>query len=183
MRWLYAIWLMMWLAVLHGQPAHVLQSGREQFGQTQFSGQGNGSKALRPRALIESPDQHVILSDLISKEPLALAVRQGDSQFFAVAKWVYFLILNAEELGVSSANVDQMATSTNPEIRRLLGREGDFGKGLGLDNDWALRVIKAVGNYGEVFDRNVGAGSRIRMDRGLNRLWNAGGLMYAPPIT
>jgi general L-amino acid transport system substrate-binding protein len=129
-----------------------------------------------------NPEDHLVLPEIISKEPLGPAVRQGDSQWFTIVKWVHFALLNAEELGVTQANVDSMAASTNPEIKRLLGKEGDFGKGIGLDNDWAAKLIKAVGNYGEVFDRNVGAGSRLNIDRGLNKLWNKGGLQYAPPI-
>jgi general L-amino acid transport system substrate-binding protein len=109
-------------------------------------------------------------------------VRQGDSQWFTIVKWVHFALLNAEELGVTQANAEQMLNSPNPEIKRLLGKDGDFGKGIGLENDWALKIIKAVGNYGEIFERNVGAGSRLKIDRGLNRLWNKGGLQYAPPI-
>jgi general L-amino acid transport system substrate-binding protein len=131
---------------------------------------------------LPKPDEHVILPEIISKEPLGPVVRQGDPHWFTLVKWVHFALLNAEEAGVTQANVGQMLNSANPDIKRLLGREGDFGKGLGLDNDWAVRIIKAVGNYGEIFDRNVGAGSRLKIDRGLNRLWTDGGLHYAPPI-
>jgi general L-amino acid transport system substrate-binding protein len=134
------------------------------------------------RLKLKSPDDHLVLADVISKEPLAPVVRQGDSQWFTIVKWTYFALLNTEELGVTKANVDQMAASTNPEIKRLLGKEGDFGKGIGLDNDWVVKIVKAVGNYGEIFDRNVGKDSRLKFDRGLNRLWTQGGLMYAPPI-
>jgi len=129
-----------------------------------------------------NPEDHVVLPEIISKEPLGPSVRQGDSQWFTIVKWVHFALLNAEELGVTQANVAQMAASTNPEIKRLLGKDGDFGKGIGLDNDWAFNIIKAVGNYGEIFERNVGTGSRLKIARGLNRLWNQGGLQYAPPI-
>jgi general L-amino acid transport system substrate-binding protein len=128
------------------------------------------------------PDDHVVLPEIISKEPLGPSVRQGDSQWFSIVKWVHYALLDAEELGVTKANVDQMAGSTNPDVKRLLGKEGDFGKGIGLDNDWAVKIIKAVGNYGEVFDRNVGSGSRLNIDRGLNKLWNKGGLQYAAPV-
>jgi general L-amino acid transport system substrate-binding protein len=134
------------------------------------------------RLQLANPDDHVVLPDIISKEPLGPVVRQGDSQWFTIARWVHFAMLNAEELGVSQGSVDQMLTSTNPEVKRLLGKEGDFGKGLGLDNDWAYRMIKQVGNYGESFDRNVGSGSRLKIDRGLNQLWTKGGLQYGPPI-
>jgi general L-amino acid transport system substrate-binding protein len=128
------------------------------------------------------PDDHVVLPEIISKEPLGPSVRQGDSQWLTLVKWVHYALLNAEELGVTKANVDQMASSANPEIKRFVGKEGDFGKSIGLDNDWAAKIVKAVGNYGELFDRNVGSGSRLNIDRGLNKLWNKGGVQYAPPI-
>jgi general L-amino acid transport system substrate-binding protein len=128
------------------------------------------------------PDDHVVLPEIISKEPLGPTVRQGDSQWLTIVKWVHNALLNAEELGVTKANVDQMLNSPNPDIKRLVGKEGDFGKGIGLDNDWAVKIIKAVGNYGEVFERNVGKGSRLNIDRGLNNQWNKGGIQYAPPI-
>lgn len=127
-------------------------------------------------------DDHVILPDIISKEPLGPAVRQGDAGWGNVARWVYFAMINAEDLGVTSKNVDEMLTSSNPDIKRLLGKEGEFGKGIGLDNDWAYQIIKLVGNYGEIYDRTVGSGSRLNIDRGLNRLWSKGGLQFAPPI-
>ena len=128
------------------------------------------------------PKDHVILSEIISKEPLGPAVRQDDVQWFTIVKWVHFALLNAEELGVTQANVEQMTASNNPSIRRLLGVEGEFGKGLGLETDFVTKVLKAVGNYGEIFERNLGTGSRLRIDRGFNKLWNQGGLQYAPPI-
>ena len=134
------------------------------------------------RLKLKAPDEHVVLPEIISKEPLGPSVRQGDSQWFTIVKWVHYAMLNAEELGVTQANVDEMLNSPNPEIKRLLGKEGDFGKGIGLDNDWVVKIIKAVGNYGESFERNVGSGSRLKIDRGLNKLWNAGGLQYAPPV-
>jgi general L-amino acid transport system substrate-binding protein len=134
------------------------------------------------RLQMANPDEHVVLPDIISKEPLGPLVRQDDFQWFTIVKWVHFALLNAEEAGVTQANVDQMRDSTVPDIRRLLGKEGDFGKGLGLENDWAYRIVKQVGNYGEIFERNVGAGSRLKIDRGLNRLWTKGGLQYAPPM-
>jgi general L-amino acid transport system substrate-binding protein len=128
------------------------------------------------------PNDHVVLPEIISKEPLGPSVRQGDSKWFTIVKWVHFALLNAEELGVTHANVDQMADSADPDIRRLLGKDADFGKGLGLDNDFAVKIIKAVGNYGEIFERNVGSGSRLKIARGLNNLWTKGGLQYAPPV-
>ena len=134
------------------------------------------------RLQLKAPDESVVLPDIISKEPLGAAVKQGDSQWFTIAKWVHFAMLNAEELGVTQANVDEMKASANPEIRRLLGVDGDFGKDMGLNNDWAYQIIKQVGNYGESFERNVGSGSRLKIARGFNRLWNQGGLQYAPPV-
>jgi general L-amino acid transport system substrate-binding protein len=125
---------------------------------------------------------HVILPEVISKEPLAPAVRHGDDQWYDIVKWVHFALLSAEELGVTKANVDEQLKSTNPDVRRLLGTEGKHGEALGLTNDWALRVIKHVGNYGEGYERNVGKGSRLQIERGLNNLWSKGGLQYAPPI-
>ena len=128
------------------------------------------------------PEDHIVLPEIISKEPLGPSVRQGDSQWLTIVKWVHFTLLNAEELGVTQANVEQMAaSSSNPDVKRLLGKDGDLGKGIGLDNDFAVKIIKAVGNYGEIYDRNVGANSRLKIARGLNNLWNKGGLQYAPP--
>jgi general L-amino acid transport system substrate-binding protein len=134
------------------------------------------------RLQLPNPDDHVVLPDIISKEPLGPVVRQADRQWFTIIKWVHFALLNAEELGVTRTNADRMLGSDNPDIKRLLGKEGDYGKALGLDNDWAYKAIKQVGNYAEIFDRNVGTGSRIKIDRGLNRLWKDGGLQYAPPV-
>lgn len=134
------------------------------------------------RLKMKNPDDHMALPDVISKEPLSLAVRQGDDRWFNIVKWVHFALVNAEELGVSQVNVDEMRQSKSPEIRRLLGVEGSFGKALGLDEDWAYRAIKQVGNYGEIYRRNLGADSKVKIDRQLNRLWNDGGLLYAPPI-
>ncbi len=134
------------------------------------------------RLRLINPDEHVILPQVISKEPLGPAVRQGDDQWFNLVKWTHFVMLNAEELGVTRANVDERLKSPNPEIRRLLGVEGDFGRSMGLTADWGYRIIKHVGNYGEVYNRNVGDGSRLRIPRGLNNLWNKGGLQYGPPI-
>lgn len=134
------------------------------------------------RLRMKTPDENIVLPEIISKEPLGPSVRQGDSQWFTLMKWTHYAMLNAEELGVTQKNVDEMMNSANPEIKRLLGKEGDFGKGLGVDNDWVAKIVKAVGNYGEAYERNVGTGSRLKIDRGLNKLWNQGGLQYAPPI-
>ncbi len=130
----------------------------------------------------KNPAEHLILPELISKEPLGPAVRRGDDEFFAIAKWVVYAMIEAEEYGISSANVDQMKTSTDPVVQRILGTSEDTGKLLGLDKDWAYRAIKAVGNYGEVFERNVGPKSALGLPRGVNNLWNKGGIMYAPPV-
>jgi general L-amino acid transport system substrate-binding protein len=134
------------------------------------------------RLLMTNPDEHIVLPQIISKEPLGPVVRQADDQWFNIVKWVHFALLNAEELGISKANVTAMADSEDQDVRRLLGLDGAFGVGIGLDNAWAANVIKAVGNYGEIFDRNVGAGSKLGFARGLNALWVNGGLQYAPPI-
>jgi general L-amino acid transport system substrate-binding protein len=134
------------------------------------------------RLTLTNPDDHVVLPEIISKEPLGPVVRQGDDQWFNVVKWVHFALLNAEELGVTQANVDEMKAGENQDIRRLLGADGTFGEAIGLTNDWAANLIKAVGNYGEIFDRNVGAGSKLGIARGLNALWSKGGIQYAPPV-
>ena len=129
-----------------------------------------------------NPDDHVILPDLISKEPLGPSVRRGDDEFFAIVKWVVYALIEAEEYGITQANVDQMKSSADPVVQRILGTSEDTGKLLGLDKEWAYRAIKAVGNYGEMFERNVGPKSTLKLPRGLNNQWNKGGLMYAPPV-
>ncbi len=130
-----------------------------------------------------NPDDHVILPDLISKEPLGPSVRRGDDELFAIVKWVVFALIEAEEYGITQGNVDQLkADSKDPVVQRILGTSEDTGKLLGLDKDWAYRAIKAVGNYGEMFERNVGPKSALKLPRGVNNLWNKGGLMYAPPV-
>jgi general L-amino acid transport system substrate-binding protein len=134
------------------------------------------------RLKLTDPGEHKVLPEIISKEPLGPVVRQGDDQWFNIVKWVHFATVNAEELGVTMANVDEMTGSDNPSIKRMLGSEGDFGAPIGLEADWAVKVIKAVGNYGEIFDRNVGPDTPLGIARGVNALWSKGGLMYAPPI-
>jgi general L-amino acid transport system substrate-binding protein len=134
------------------------------------------------RLKFANPEDSIVLPEIISKEPLGPVVRQGDDQWFNIVKWVHFALLNAEELGVTQANVDQMMTSPNQDVKRLLGVDGTFGEGIGLTNDWAAKAIKAVGNYGEIFEKNVGSGSPLKIARGLNKLWKDGGLQYAPPI-
>lgn len=141
------------------------------------------SSALAAERLnLEDPSAHVILPEIISKEPLGPSVRQGDDGWFNIARWVYFLLLNAEELGVTQANVDDMLASENPNIKRLLGVEGTFGEMLGLSNDWGYRIISKLGNYGEMYARHVGPETEIGLERGVNALWTQGGIQYAPPI-
>ena len=135
------------------------------------------------RIKLRKPDDHKILPEIISKEPLGPVVRQGDDEWFNIVRWTLFAMINAEELGVSSKNVEHLRKSSrNPEIRRLLGREGRMGANLKLSAEWAYNVVRKVGNYGEIFARNVGPGTPLNIERGINALWNRGGLMYAPPI-
>jgi general L-amino acid transport system substrate-binding protein len=145
-----------------------------------FTTDSSGLYAERQKLV--NPDEHIVLPEIISKEPLAPAVRKGDDKWFDLVRWTHFAMLTAEELGITSKNVDEKLKSDNPEVKRLLGTEGDFGKQLGLSNAWAYQIIKLVGNYGETFDRNVGEGSKLKIKRGLNALWSKGGLQYAPPI-
>jgi general L-amino acid transport system substrate-binding protein len=134
------------------------------------------------RSALPRPEEHMVLPDIISKEPLAPAVRHGDDQWFDIVRWTIYALIEAEELGVTQANVDEMLRSERPEIRRLLGVSGDHGPFMGLDRRWAYNAIKAVGNYGEIFERHLGRGSPIGLQRGVNDLWTRGGLMYAMPI-
>jgi len=134
------------------------------------------------RNKLKNPDDHVILPEIISKEPLGPAVRQGDDAWADIARWVLNAWLEAEELGLTQASIDQAKASPNPNIRRLVGVEGDFGKMLGLDPEWAMRIVKQVGNYGESFERNLGASTRLKIVRGQNRLWKDGGLQYPLPL-
>jgi len=141
------------------------------------------SQLYAQRIKLAAPDDYVVLPEVISKEPLGPAVRQGDEEWFDIARWTLFAMLNAEELGIDSKNVEEQAKSTkNPDVARLLGAEGDYGKDLKLPKDWAVQIVKQVGNYGEIFDRNVGDGSELKIKRGLNAQWNKGGLQYAPPV-
>ena len=134
------------------------------------------------RIKLENPENAVILPEVISKEPLGPVVRQGDDAWLNIVKWTLFAMINAEENGVTMANVDQMLKSKSPDVLRLLGVEGIKGKGLGLTDDWAYQIVKQVGNYGEAFERNIGQDSPLKIDRGLNALWNQGGILYAPPF-
>ncbi|MCE8026099.1 MULTISPECIES: amino acid ABC transporter substrate-binding protein [Halomonadaceae] len=134
------------------------------------------------RIQLSDPDSAVVLSDVISKEPLGPVVRQGDDQWFNIVKWSLFAMLNAEELGVTSENADEMRDSSNPDIARLLGQDGNYGEGMGLDANWAYNIVSQVGNYAESFERNVGMDSPLQIERGANALWTDGGFQYAPPI-
>ena len=145
-----------------------------------FTTDSSGLYAYRLK--MANPAEHVVLPEIISKEPLGPMVRHGDDQWFDLVKWVLFAMIDAEELGVTQRNVDEMAKSDKPELKRVLGTDGSFGEQLGLTKDWVIRIVKAVGNYGETFDRNVGNGSPLGIARGLNQLWNKGGIQYAPPI-
>jgi general L-amino acid transport system substrate-binding protein len=140
------------------------------------------SQLYAERLALKMPEDHVILPDVISKEPLGPVVRQGDEQWANIVKWTAFALINAEELGVSSKSIDQAIRSDKPAVRRLAGTEGSFGEQAGLTKDWAVRIIRSVGNYGEVFERNVGVESKLGIPRGLNQLWTNGGIVYAPPI-
>jgi general L-amino acid transport system substrate-binding protein len=134
------------------------------------------------RLNLSKPNDHMILPDVISKEPLAPVVRQRDDDWMMIVKWTLYAMINAEELGVSSKNIDEALQSKKPDVMRLVGNEGTFGPDLGLPKDWAVRIIRHVGNYGEMYDRNIGAESKLHIPRGLNQLWNNGGIQYAPPI-
>ena len=134
------------------------------------------------RSGFQNPDEHVILPEIISKEPHAPVVRHGDDQWFDIVRWTFFALLIAEERGITQSNIDSFLATEDPELRRLLGLVGDHGALMGLDNRWAYRAIKAVGNYGEIFERNLGMASQVKLQRGLNAQWNKGGLMYAPPL-
>jgi len=134
------------------------------------------------RVVLSNPDEHVVLPEIISKEPLGPLVRHGDNQWGDIARWTLNAMVSAEELGVTAANVEEMKNSNNPEIRRLLGTEGDLGAMIGLDNEWAARAIAAVGNYAESYDRNIGPNTPLGLARGVNALWNKGGILYSPPF-
>jgi general L-amino acid transport system substrate-binding protein len=141
------------------------------------------SQLYAERLKLATPADHVVLPEVISKEPLGPMVRHGDDQWFDIVKWVLYAMVDAEELGITQKNVDDMSKSPDkPELKRVFGADGNLGESLGLTKDWVIRIVKAVGNYGESFDRNVGAGSKLGIARGLNQLWNKGGIQYAPPI-
>ncbi|WP_162062923.1 amino acid ABC transporter substrate-binding protein [Vibrio taketomensis] len=140
----------------------------------------SGLYALRLN--LADPSSAVVLPEIISKEPLGPVVRQGDDKWFNIAKWTLFTMINAEEYGIDSKNVDEMVKSSDPNVKRILGVDGPKGKSLGIADDWGYQIVKQVGNYGESFERTVGEGSPLEISRGVNALWNEGGFMYAPPI-
>lgn len=140
------------------------------------------SQLYAEKLKLSNANDHVILPEIISKEPLGPVVRHGDDQWFDLVKWTHFAMINAEELGVSSKTVDEAVKSDKPDIKRLVGTEGNYGEQLGVTKDWVVRIVKHVGNYGEVFERTVGSGSKLGIARGLNNLWTKGGIQYAPPI-
>jgi general L-amino acid transport system substrate-binding protein len=140
------------------------------------------SQLYAEKLKLSNANDHVVLPEIISKEPLGPVVRHGDDQWFDIVKWVHFAMINAEELGVSQKTLDEALKSPLPEIRRLVGTEGAYGEQLGLTKDWVVRIVKHVGNYGESFERNLGSGSKLGISRGINRLWTKGGIQYAPPV-
>ena len=152
-------------------------SGRCDVYTTDASGMASIRSTLAP-----NPDDYIILPELISKEPLGPAVRHGDDEFFDIVKWTVYATVEAEEKGINSGNVDEMLKSPDPTVQRLLGSNPGMGQALGLDEKWAYNVIKTVGNYGEIFERNVGVKTPLKLERGPNALWTNGGLMYAPPV-
>lgn len=134
------------------------------------------------RLRAKNPNDYVILPDTISKEPLAMAVRRGDDEWFQIVRWSFYTMLEAEELGITKGNADSMKKSSNPNVRRLLGLDEDMGKMIGLDKNWSYRIVKQVGNYGESFEANLGPKTPLGLSRGINRLWTKGGLLMAPPM-
>jgi general L-amino acid transport system substrate-binding protein len=140
------------------------------------------SQLYAERLKVANPAEHVVLPEVISKEPLGPMVRHGDDQWFDIVKWTLYGMVGAEELGMTQKNVDEMVKSDKPEVKRAVGTDGNLGEQLGLTKDWLVRIVKATGNYGESFERNVGSGSKLGIARGLNNLWSKGGIQYAPPI-
>jgi len=157
--------------------------GREAYNAGRCDAYSTDSSQLASIAtLMKDPDNQQVLPDIISKEPLGPAVRQGDDQWYQIVKWTLNALIEAEEQGITQANVDEKLASESPATKRLLGTVGDYGKFMALDNKWAYQAIKAVGNYGEMFERNLGQGSTLKLPRGKNDLWSRGGLMYSAPI-
>ncbi len=157
---------------------------REAYNQGRCDAFSNDRSALAAnRLVLAHPDDHLVLPETISKEPIGPLVRQGDQQWSHIVKWTLFATFAAEELGLTQANVDDMRqNSQNPEVKRLLGVGDDLGQKMGLSKDWAYDIVKQVGSYGEIFDRNIGAQSPLKLERGMNALWKTGGMVYAPPF-
>ncbi len=143
---------------------------------------GDVSLLAKERSHFAAAKEQILLSEMISKEPLGAAVKSGDEQWFSIVRWNYNALIAAEELGLTSGNVDMMKSSTMLDVRRFLGLEADLGAPLGLARDWAYQIVKQVGNYAEIFERTLGAGSPLKLERGLNSLWSKGGLMYSAPL-
>ncbi|MFB8790391.1 MAG: amino acid ABC transporter substrate-binding protein [Potamolinea sp.] len=155
----------------------------EAYGQGRCQGvTSDRSQLVSRRSVLKNPNDHELLKEVMSKEPLAPAVVNGDSQWFDLVKWTVYTLIQAEELGIDSKNVDQQLQSTDPVVKRFLGTEGDLGKGLGVTNDFAVRIIKTVGNYGEIYNRHLGPNTPFKLERGQNNIWDKGGLMYSPPF-
>jgi general L-amino acid transport system substrate-binding protein len=142
----------------------------------------DASQLAAHRSVAPNPDDYTLLPEIISKEPLAPVVRHGDDQWYDIVNWAVMALIEAEELGITSENVDAMLKSTDPQVQRFLGTTPGMGKALGLDDEWAYNIVKQVGNYGEIFERNVGPNTPLKLERGLNDLWTRGGLMYAAPF-
>jgi general L-amino acid transport system substrate-binding protein len=140
------------------------------------------SQLYAERLSLPNKNEHLILPDAISKEPLGPAVRQDDPAWATLVKWILFALLNAEELGVGLETIEQALLSDKPAVKRLVGNQGRFGEDIGLSNDWGANILKSVGNYGDIYERNLGSGSPLGIPRGLNQLWSLGGIQYAPPI-
>lgn len=140
------------------------------------------SALVARRSVLKNPDEHILLEELLSKEPLAPAVINGDARWFDTVKWVIFGLIEAEELGINSQNIDSFTNTDNSVVKRLLGTEGNLGQGLGLPNDFVARAVRKVGNYGEIYNRNLGPGTPFNLPRGQNEIWTKGGLLYAPPF-
>jgi general L-amino acid transport system substrate-binding protein len=142
----------------------------------------DASQLAAHRSVAPNPKDYVLLPEIISKEPLAPVVRHGDDQWYDIVNWTVMALIQAEEFGITSKNVDEMLNSKDPEIQRFLGVTPGMGKALGLDEKWAYNIVKQVGNYGEIFERNVGVNTPLGLERGLNALWSNGGIMYAAPV-
>ena len=176
-------WAMMWTWILVLMGGIAVDTSHVYGYHNRLQSAADASALAASRSTFEKPGEHMILPEIISKEPLGPLVRHGDNEWGDIVRWSFNALIIAEELGITSANADEMAKGTNnPEVNRLLGAEGEYGAMLGLDKDWALRAIKAGGNYGELFEKYIGVNTPIGLERGLNALWTQGGILYAPPF-